>query len=327
MTIAIVGATGLVGRMMLRVLLERAFPYSTIRLFASGRSAGEVVTVGTESCTVESLEGASFAGIDVALFSAGGGVSSDWAKKFVDAGAVVVDNSSYWRMHPDVPLIVPEVNPADVQRHQGIIANPNCSTIQLVVALWPLHVAYGIQRVAVSTYQSVSGAGHKGVGQLQDELAGREPAQRITPHQLAYNAVFHTVPDVNAASEEEAKVVNETRRIMQMPSLRMSVTCVRIPVIGGHGEAVSIETERPCSPNAARDVLRAASGIVVMDDPAQDIYPTPLIANNTDGVYVGRIRRDDSVEHGLLCWIVADNLRKGAATNAVQIAELLLAKS
>lgn len=310
---------------MLRVLEERDVACDALRLFASGESAGRTVETYRGPVVVESLESADLSGIDIALFSAGGSVSAGWAPRFAQAGAVVIDNSSYWRMADDVPLVVPEVNGADALAHKGIIANPNCSTIQLVVALWPLHQAFGIRRVVVSTYQSVSGAGQKGVDQLTDEIAGRTPSARISSHDVAYNTVFHTVAELDAASEEEQKMVRETRRIMHLPDLPMAVTCVRVPVLGGHGESVAIETVEPCTPQQARDILAASPGIVVLDDPANAVYPTPRITEHRDDVFVGRVRQDTSVEHGLLLWVVADNLRKGAATNAVQIAAYLTA--
>ena len=327
MKIAIVGAAGLVGRTMLRVLEERGVAYDALRLFGGANSAGTVLDTARGPVSVEPLEGASLDGIDIALFSAGGSVSKEWAPRFAEAGAVVIDNSSYWRMHSDVPLVVPEVNAADALQHAGIIANPNCSTIQLVVALWPLHQAFGIRRVVVSTYQSVSGAGKKGVDHLADELAGREPATRISSHPLAYNTVFHSIGETGGSSEEEQKMARETRRIMHLPDLRIAVTCVRVPVLGGHGESVAIETERPCSPAEARAILAHAPGVVVADDPSTDTYPTVRLAEHSDAVHVGRIRTDTSVDNGLLMWVVADNLRKGAATNAVQIAEYLIANT
>jgi aspartate-semialdehyde dehydrogenase len=215
------------------------------------------------------------------------------------------------------------VNPADAYTHNGIIANPNCSTIELVVALQPIIQRWGCQRLVVSTYQSPSGAGQQGIDQLTAELAGREPERRITQHRLAGNTVFHTINAIDESSEEEQKMIRETRRILHMPSLRMAVTCVRVPVVGGHGESIAIETEQPCTPDDARALLASSPGVVVRDEPQNGVYPTPAEADGTDPVYVGRIRRDDSVENGLLMWIVADNLRKGAATNAVQILELL----
>jgi aspartate-semialdehyde dehydrogenase len=323
MNVAVVGATGLVGRTMVRVLEERQFPVTSLTLLASERSAGaEVVAMGATH-TVKALTPESFRGIDVALFSAGGAVSKEYAPIAAASGCVAIDNSSAWRMDPNVPLVVPEVNAAAALTHKGIIANPNCSTIQLVVALKPLHEAFGLKRVVVSTYQSVSGAGQKGVDQLDDEVHGRTPRARISQHQVAYNTVFHTITERNGASEEETKMLRETRRIMTLPDLRMAVTCVRVPVLGGHGESVAIECERPVTADAAREVLRAAPGVIVMDDPAESVYPTTQQAQDTDEVYVGRIRPDDSVDNGLLFWVVSDNLRKGAATNAVQIAEVL----
>jgi len=323
MHIAIVGATGLVGRTMARVLEERSFPVTTLRLLASHRSAGERVNVLGSDYIVQALGPASFEGIDVALFSAGGSVSKEYCPIAARSGAVAIDNSSAWRMDPDVPLVVPEVNPEDVRLHHGIIANPNCSTIQLVVALKPLHDAAGIKRVVCSTYQSVSGAGQKGVDQLRDEIQERTPTSRISAHTLAYNAVFHTIDGMGQGSEEEIKMQRETRRILHLPNLPIAVTCVRVPVLGGHGEAVALEFERALSADDAREILRHTPGIVVMDDPANNVYPSPRGAANTDPVYVGRIRQDTSVANGILLWVVADNLRKGAATNAVQIAELL----
>jgi aspartate-semialdehyde dehydrogenase len=226
-------------------------------------------------------------------------------------------------MDPAVPLVVPEVNPGDVHTHSGIIANPNCSTIQLVVAVKPLIHMYGAKRLVVSTYQSPSGAGQQGVDQLTAELAGQEPQNRITPHTLAMNTVFHTINELNGSSEEEVKMMRETRRILHLPELPIAVTCVRVPVLGGHAESVALETVHACDPDAARKLLSAQEGIVVVDDPASHTYPTPTASKGTDPVYVGRIRKDASVEHGLLMWVVADNLRKGAATNAVQILQLL----
>jgi aspartate-semialdehyde dehydrogenase len=313
---------------MLTVLEERGTEYSAIKLLASAASAGRTMTVRGEEVVVEELIADSFAGVDVALFSAGGSVSRQFAPIAAKAGCVVIDNSSAWRMDPEVPLVVPEVNPADVAWHKNIIANPNCSTIQLVVALKPLHDAYGLRRVVVSTYQSPSGAGQKGVDQLEAELEQREPSARISSHPLAYNTVFHSFdpqsdPD-GQSTEEESKVMRETRRILHLPHLPIAVTCVRVPVLGGHSESVAIEFEHELpSLDEIRKVLVNSPGIVLVDDPSRDLYPTPLAAGGTDAVAVGRIRRDPSLRQGLLMWVVADNLRKGAATNAVQILELL----
>lgn len=321
--VAIVGATGLVGRTMLRVLEEHQVQVGELRLLASKRSAGVVIHgLGREN-VVQELTPESFAGMDYALFSAGGAISKIYAPIAASAGCVAIDNSSSWRMDPAVPLVVPEVNPGDVHTHSGIIANPNCSTIQLVVAVKPLIDMYGAKRLVVSTYQSPSGAGQQGVDQLTAELAGQEPQNRITPHTLAMNTVFHTINELNGSSEEEVKMMRETRRILHLPELPIAVTCVRVPVLGGHAESVALETVHACDPDAARKLLSAQEGIVVVDDPASHTYPTPTASKGTDPVYVGRIRKDASVEHGLLMWVVADNLRKGAATNAVQILQLL----
>lgn len=321
--VAIVGATGLVGRTMLRVLEEHQVQVGELRLLASKRSAGVVIHgLGREN-VVQELTPESFAGMDYALFSAGGAISKIYAPIAASAGCVAIDNSSSWRMDPAVPLVVPEVNPGDVHTHSGIIANPNCSTIQLVVAVKPLIDMYGAKRLVVSTYQSPSGAGQQGVDQLTAELAGQEPQNRITPHTLAMNTVFHTINELNGSSEEEVKMMRETRRILHLPELPIAVTCVRVPVLGGHAESVALETVHACDPDAARKLLSAQEGIVVVDDPASHTYPTPAASKGTDPVYVGRIRKDASVEHGLLMWVVADNLRKGAATNAVQILQLL----
>lgn len=321
--IAIVGATGLVGRTMLRVLEEQQVQVGELRLLASKKSAGMVIQGLGRDNVVQELTPESFAGMDYALFSAGGAVSKIYAPIAAESGCVAIDNSSVWRMDPAVPLVVPEVNPGDVHAHSGIIANPNCSTIQLVVAVKPLIDMYGAKRFVVSTYQSPSGAGQQGVDQLTAELAGDEPQSRITPHTLAMNTVFHTINELNGSSEEEVKMMRETRRILDLSELPIAVTCVRVPVLGGHAESVALETIRPCDPDQARKLLAAQEGIVVVDDPATHTYPMPATSKNTDPVYVGRIRRDTSVENGLLMWVVADNLRKGAATNAVQILQLL----
>lgn len=324
MRVAIVGATGLVGRTMLRLLEERGYPVTSLHLLASARSAGERMEwKGGEPLVVEPLTGAP-PKVDVALFSAGGAVSKEWAPKFAATGAVVIDNSSYWRMDPDVPLVVPEVNAEDALLHKGIIANPNCSTIQLVVALKPLHDAFGLRRVIVSTYQSVSGAGQTGVDQLQAELSGTTPTVRISPHPLAHNAVFHSIAEQHGDSEEEIKMQRETRRIMHLHDLAIAVTCVRVPVLGGHAESVVIETDRHITPALAADVLSHAPGIVLEDNPAGHHYPTPQGVSDSDLVHVGRLRADSSATNGLMMWVVANNLRKGAATNAIQIAEVLL---
>jgi aspartate-semialdehyde dehydrogenase len=322
--IAVVGATGLVGRTMLRVLEEHYFPVGNLRLLASKRSVGSVIEWKGTQYTVEELTHDSFHGVDIALFSAGGAASKEFAPSAAASGCIVIDNSSAWRMHPDAPLVVPEVNSHTLLNHHGIIANPNCSTIQLVVALKPIDKAFGLKRVVVSTYQSVSGAGQKGVDHLAAEIENRQPTSRISPHTIAYNAVFHSFIDDSGFTEEEIKVRRETRRILELPNLRVAVTCVRVPVLGGHGESVNIETERPLSIDGLREVLSSAEGITIQDNPLQNDYPTPHQSGEKDEVFVGRIRIDDTVKNGAYLWVVADNLRKGAATNAVQIAEKLL---
>ncbi len=324
--IAVVGATGLVGRTMLKVLKEHDLPVHKLSLFASKRSAGQTIEFNGQSHTVQELTKDSFKGIDIALFSAGGDASKMFAPYAAQAGCVVVDNSSAWRMHPEVPLVVPEVNPHAIDLHKGIIANPNCSTIQFVVALKPLNDKYVLKRVVLSTYQSISGAGQKGVDQLHGEIAGTATSSPF-PHPAAFNAMFHPIAEYDGFSEEEIKVKNETRKIMELPNLPIAVTCVRLPILGGHGESVNIETVHPFTPRELRDTLAAAPGIIVHDDPQNAIYPTPRNADDKDAVFVGRVRMDDSVINGAHLWIVSDNLRKGAATNAVQIASLLLKRT
>jgi aspartate-semialdehyde dehydrogenase len=311
---------------MLRVLEEQNFPIASLKLLASPRSAGIKIPFRGTEYTVEALGPDSFHGVQIALFSAGGQISKEFAPIAAASGCIVIDNSSAWRMHEHVPLIVPEVNSHAMANHHGIIANPNCSTIQLVVALQPLQQKYGLQRVIVSTYQSVSGAGQKGVDHLQSELRGENPSERISPHQLAYNTVFHSFlqPDIGAFTEEEEKIRRETRRIMDLSQLRIAVTCVRIPVMGGHAESVLVELQQPYQLEEIQNLLRQSQGIVVMDNPSQHEYPTPVHVHHRDDVYIGRLRRDDSSENGLYMWVVADNLRKGAATNAVQIASSLI---
>lgn len=327
MRIAIVGATGLVGRTMIKLLEERGLGNTDILLLASSKSAGQKVKVGEKDLVLQELKQDSFEGVDYALFSAGGGVSRIFAPIAAEAGAVVIDNSSVWRMDPNVPLVVPEVNAADAHTHQGIIANPNCSTIQMVVALKPLHDAFGLSRVLVSTYQSVSGAGQAGVNQLIDETEGRVPKTRIASQPLAFNTVFHSFVEGGSDTEEEVKMQRETKRIMHLPDLPIAVTCVRVPVLGGHGESIAIEFKETVSAEEATRILASAPGVAVMDDPSKDYYPTTQIADGSDDVYVGRIRKDPSVKNGLLMWVVSDNLRKGAATNAVQILEELIRES
>ena len=325
--IAVVGATGMVGGKFLEVLEERNLPVENYYLFASAKSAGKKINfAGKEHTVIEltsqnvsALEGK----IDFALFSAGAGVSKEFAPQFVRAGAIVVDNSSQWRMYDDVPLVVPEVNPEDVKWNKGIIANPNCSTIQAVVALKPLKDRFGIKRIVYSTYQAVSGAGVAGFNDLKDGING-EPPKKF-PRPIAFNMLPHI--DVfmdDGYTKEEWKMIVETRKILHDSSLRVTATTVRVPVFYGHSESINVEFVQKCTRDDVVNALENFEGIVVMDDTKNNVYPTPLDAENRDEVFVGRIRLDDSVESGANLWVVADNIRKGAATNAVQIVELLI---
>ncbi|HAW59869.1 MAG TPA: aspartate-semialdehyde dehydrogenase [Actinobacteria bacterium] len=325
--VAIVGATGAVGEEMRKVLEERNFPVANLKLLASARSAGRRLTFKRTGTLVEELSAGSFKEVDIALFSAGASVSREFAPLAVKAGALVIDNSSAFRMEPDVPLVVPEVNPEKVRENKGIIANPNCSTIQMVVVLKPLHNRSRIRRVVVSTYQAVSGTGKGAIRELLEQskavLAGEPAKAEVYPHQIAFNLLPHI--DVfleNAYTKEEMKMVNETRKIMDDPEMRITATCVRVPVFVSHSESVNIETEEKITAEEAREILKRAPGVEVIDDPGSCAYPLPIFAEEKDSCYVGRIREDDSIENGLNLWIVADNLRKGAALNAVQIAEL-----
>jgi aspartate-semialdehyde dehydrogenase len=328
--IAVVGATGQVGTLMLRLLVERSFPAREVVPFASERSAGRELGDFGE---VQTLSKDAIQGFDLALFSAGGSISGTWAPRFAAAGAVVVDNSSRWRMDKNVPLVVSEVNPHALARHEGIIANPNCSTMQMVVALKPIQEAAGIERLVISTYQAVSGTGRSAVEELLEQthalLHGQEiPAPRSYAHQIAFNALPHagSFAAGDDHTDEERKLINETRKILEDPSIRVSATCVRVPVLNGHSEAVNVQTRTPLSPARARQLLAEAPGVMVIDDPPAARYPLAIEAAERDDVLVGRIRRDPGHEQALDLWIVADNLRKGAATNAVQIAELLDAR-
>jgi len=321
-TVGVVGATGLVGRKILQVLAERDFPAGEVRALASEKSAGTVVRFGNRDLVVGELTPESFAGIDIALFSAGATVSRSFAPHAVAAGAVVIDNSSAFRMDPDVPLAVPEVNPGVIDGCGGIIANPNCSTIQLVVALKPLHDRWKIRRVVVSTYQSVTGAGQKAVEQLEGELRNEADVPMKFPHRIAFNALPQVdVFEEDGCTREERKMVNETRKILGVPGLALTATCVRIPATGGHSEAVNVEFEEPFDLAEVRALLSASPGVTLQDEPGRAFYPMPLSSGDRDDVFVGRVRRDTTVASGLNLWIVSDNLRKGAATNAVQIAE------
>lgn len=328
-SVAILGATGLVGRTMLQVLDERNFPVREIVPLASERSRGKKIDFRGSTFVTEVPSREAFSKADIALFSAGAGASRQWAPVAADAGAVVIDNSSAFRMDPEVPLVVPEVNPEVIVdadgRPKGIIANPNCSTIQMVIVLKPLHDRYRIRRVVVSTYQSVTGKGKEGRDALEDELAGKVPESFVHVHQIAFNAVPHIdVFQENGYTKEEMKMVGETRKIMCDESLSVSPTTVRIPVYGGHGESLNIEFEDDFEIGEIRELLAGSPGIIVQDDPSSNIYPMPLTSYEKDEVFVGRIRRDYWHPKTLNMWIVADNLRKGAATNAVQIAEQLV---
>lgn len=327
--VAVVGATGAVGQEMLRVLSERDFPLEEIRLLASERSAGSQLTFRGRKVPVRLLGEESFEGIEIALFSAGGGVSREFVPAAVRAGAVAVDNTSAFRMDPDVPLVVPEVNPDAIGQQKGIIANPNCSTIQMVVALKPLHDRAGIRRIVVSTYQATSGAGKKAMDELfqqtRDLLNSQEAAVKVFPHRIAFNCIPHIDAFLeNGYTKEEMKMVNETRKILGDDSIAVTATTVRVPVFYGHAEAVTIETEKKLGADEAREILSAAPGVRVVDDPSRNLYPMQMDAAGRDDTLVGRIREDISHPRGLNLWIVADNIRKGAATNAVQIAEVLV---
>lgn len=328
-TVAVVGATGAVGREMVSILEERKFPIAELRLFASQQSAGLSVELGESEVKVRLLDRQAFTGVDIALFSAGEEVSREYAPIAVGAGAVVIDNSAAWRMEPSVPLVVPEVNRHAIARHQGIIANPNCSTIQMVVVLKPLHKAVRIKRVVVSTYQSVSGTGKEAMDELMNQtkalLGFQEVETRVYPYQIAFNCFPHIGSfDDQGNCTEEVKLIQETRKMMEDDSIRISATTVRVPVFHSHSESVNIETERKLTPNEARAILSTAPGVLVYDDPERKLYPMPIDATGQDAVYVGRIREDRSIPNGLNLWIVSDNLRKGAALNAIQIAEELI---
>jgi aspartate-semialdehyde dehydrogenase len=338
--IAVVGATGQVGTLMLKLLREREFPASEIVPFASERSVGRTLE-GTPrdggrpgelegGLVVRGLSDDSIQGFDLALFSAGGATSGEWAPKFVAAGATVIDNSSRWRMSDEVPLVVSEVNPEALESHRGIIANPNCSTMQMVVALKPLQEEAGIERLVISTYQAVSGTGKRAVDELLEQSHALLHEREIAPpdayaHQIAFNALPHAGSFLAGEdhTDEERKLMNETRKILGDPSIRISATCVRVPVVNGHSEAVNVQTREELSPERARELLRAAPGVSVLDDPSAALYPLAIDASGRDEVFVGRIRRDPGNERALDLWIVADNLRKGAATNAVQLAEIV----
>ena len=329
--VAVVGATGAVGEQMREVLAEREFPVGELRLLASERSAGQFLGFKVKDVRVGLLTEESFNGIDIGLFSAGGNVSAKFAPAAVEAGAVVVDNTSHFRMEPNVPLVVPEVNSHEIgsYKSRGIIANPNCSTIQMVVALKPIHDAARIKRVVVSTYQSVSGAGRRAMDELSRQVTalynGRELELEKFPYQIAFNCIPHIDAFLDGGyTNEEIKMINETRKILGEPALRVTATSVRVPVFCSHSESINVETEKKLTAADVRAILRKAPGVIVADEPQKNIYPMAIDAVGRDATYVGRIREDDSVPNGLNLWVVADNLRKGAALNAVQIAEILI---
>jgi len=333
LVVAVVGATGAVGRTMIQVLLEKQLPITELRLLASTRSAGRTVNVGGRDHTVGLATPEAFEGVDIALFSAGGGTSRELAPEAAKRGCTVIDNSSAWRMDPDVPLVVSQVNPDDLAWHEGIIANPNCSTMQLMPPLMAIRDAAGIERLIVDTYQSVAGTGHKAIVELEEQVKahaeGRPKVASVYPHPIGFNALPHIDSFMdNGYTKEEWKVVTESRKILHLPELRVSCTAVRVPVFVSHSEAVHVETRDPLTPADARALFAATKGVVVQDDPSANVYPLATEAAGSDEVYVGRVRQDPSIDgnRGLAFWVVSDNLRKGAATNAVEIAEVLIAR-
>lgn len=324
MRVAVVGATGMVGRSMLKVLEERNFPVKELIVAASARSAGKEVMFRGRPHKVITIMEAVEAHPDFAIFSAGGSVSKEWAQAFAEVGTIVIDNSSAWRMEEGIPLVVPEINAGAIKAGDKIIANPNCSTIQLLMALAPLHKAYTIKRVVVSTYQSVTGTGVKAVTQLENESKGVE-GERAYPHPIHRNCLPHCDVFIdNGYTKEEMKLSNETKKILGDPTVQVTATAVRVPVMGGHSESVNVEFEREFELGDVRRLLGEFPGVIVQDDPGKNLYPMPLTAHNRDEVFVGRLRRDFTREKCLNMWIVADNIRKGAATNAIQIAEYMI---
>ena len=329
--VGVLGATGAVGTTVLDVLAERSFPVAELVPLASERSAGRRLTLAGDEVEVRALSDEAIVGLDLVISSAGGAVSSEWAPRLIAAGAVVVDNTSFWRMHPDVPLVVSEVNAAAADSHRGLIANPNCSTMQMVVALKPILDAAGIERLVISTYQSVSGTGQRAIEELRTQsgavLAGERAEAEVYPHPIAFNVLpqVETFKGGDDYTTEERKMMAETRKILGAgEDLGISATCVRVPVFGAHSESVNVQTREPLDPEGCRELLSSAPGVIVLDDPADGVYPLASEVAGHDEVFVGRIRRDPSHERCLNLWIVGDNLRKGAATNAVQVAELLL---
>ncbi len=327
--IAVVGATGAVGLEFLKVLEERNFPMKSLRLMASARSAGKTMTYRGQSIVVEDLEKADPKGIEIALFSAGGSISKVHGPRFAAAGAVVVDNSSAFRMDPEVPLVIPEINPQDcANRPKGIIANPNCSTIIALVPLWPLHKAAGLKRAVIATYQAVSGAGAKAIDELEQQtkevLAGRPAAPRVFTHRIAFNLFSHNSkigPD--GYNEEETKMTKETKKIFHDETIAMTATCIRVPTFRSHAEAINAEFARPLSPDEARTILASAAGVKIVDDREKNVFPMPIESSDQDLVFVGRLRTDPTAANALAMFVSGDQLRKGAATNAVQIAEIV----
>ena len=331
-SVAILGATGAVGQELLELLAERKFPLKELKLLASPRSAGSKIIFNSQEITVEAVSEQSFKGVDIVLASAGGSTSKAWAKKAVEAGAVVIDNSSAFRMDDDVPLVVPEINPEAAAKHQGIIANPNCTTILMGVAIYPLHQVQPIKRVVVSTYQSASGAGARAMEeakiQARDILDGKQPQAEVLPYPIAFNLFPHNSPlNEQGYCEEEMKMVNETRKIFDAPELKITATCVRVPILRAHSEAINLEFAQPFDVAKAKEIIAAAPGVKVVEDWQSNYFPMPIDATGQDPVLVGRIRQDISQDCGLELWLCGDQIRKGAALNAIQIAELLLAKN
>ncbi len=329
--LAIAGVTGAVGQEFLKVLQQRDFPFDSVKMLASSRSAGKKIDFKGKQYIVEELTANSFERINIALFSAGGDRSKEFAPAAVKAGAVVVDNSSAFRMEPDVPLVIPEINPQKISEHKGIIANPNCSTIIGIVPVWPLHKANAVKRMVVSTYQAVSGAGMQAMLELENQsreiLEGKEPTCKAFPHQIAFNVFSHNSPlDAIGYNLEERKMVNETRKIFDCPSIAITCTCIRVPVFRAHCESINLEFTDPITPDQVRDLLSTAPGVSVLDDRKHNRFPMPIDATDKDNIFVGRIRQDESIpdNRGINIWVAGDQLRKGAALNAVQIAERLL---
>jgi aspartate-semialdehyde dehydrogenase len=329
--VAVVGATGVVGSKMLSVLEERNFPASEVKALASIKSVGKKILFKGKEIVVELARPEAFDGVNIALFSAGGDLSRELAPEAAKRGCVVIDNSSAWRMDPDVPLVVPEVNEDDIFKNNGIIANPNCSTAQLVLVLWPLHKEYGLKRVVVSTYQAVSGAGKKGIDDLNNQVNAIVNGKHIICEKFPYQIAFNCIPHIdvfkeNGYTKEEIKVVEESRKIMHIDDLAITCTAVRVPVLNSHSESVNIEFEKDFDIKEVKELLSKSPGVLLYDDPEKNIYPMPILTANKNETFVGRIRRDFSVKFGLNLWVVSDNLRKGAALNAVQIAESLINK-